>query len=574
MERNGQLDAVSCTSIRGALTFLALALLSLFCRAQLWAQDSASFQPDAMNTAGALSSAQPRVSTSNAVAADAQYSQGLALAQAGLLADAEAAFLRGNQLSPKNARFATELGGIAFKQKKYAQAIRWLRRAQKLAPDDDYIHDFLGTLYFIEGRQDAAIDQWNRVGRPVVEEIKMQSPFRVDPVVLDRSFAFSRGETLNLADWWATDARLRALGIYPMFTLRMIARPDGKLDLSFTAQERDGFGSKWDALLGTFGGIFYETVTPEYYNIGGTATNVTALLRWDDQKRRVAAIASGPLRRNPRWRYRAGVDLRNENWDIRNFSSVAGGTLGFLNMRRSAGGADVTSLGSGKLTWSVGSEISYRDFRSVASASFSSGLLIQGYQLKQRASLTYDVLRLPEKQYRMSVKGWSELARVWDNGGSVFEKVQAELSQTWTLTDHVDGPQITGTVRAGKTFGGPPFDEFFMLGVERDNDLMMRAHLGTDHAGRNGNAPLGRNYFVSNNDMDKKVWGNGLIAVRLGPFVDVGKITDPLAFLGSKEWLVDAGGEAKLRVLGLQIRATYGRDLRTGHGALYTWVGK
>src|SRR5713226_4348867 len=57
-----------------------------------------------------------------------------------------------------------------------------------------------------------------------------------------------------------------------------------------------------------------------------------------------------------------------------------------------------------------------------------------------------------------------------------------------------------------------------MLGLERDNDLWMRAHIGT-RGGRKGSAPLGRNYFLSNWEMDKNVY-NGFLEVKLSPLIE------------------------------------------------------
>ncbi len=575
MERKRQLDAAGPSPTRRKLIAAALAVaLITFASMQLFAQATPSSQSYPQET--------PAVSS-----ADAEFARGIALAEAGHLGDARSTFLRASLLHPRDPRFPTELGGIAFKQKQYREAIHWLRRARELAPNDTYLRDFLGTLYFIQGRQAAAISEWNQIDKPVVEDIRVQPGLRVDPVLLDRSLAFSRGEPLTVTDLFTTEARLRALGVYPMFSLRLAARPDGKFHVDFAAQELNGFGGGWEALLGTFRGAFYQTITPEYYNIVGTATNITTLWRWDAEKRRVGAVVSGPLHRNPKWRYRTGLDWRNENWDVQNFSALPGASLGFLNMRRSAAGAEITSVKDARFIWSAGGEISYRDFRcgdgavprpcvltDTVQQQGPPALLASGYQLKQRASLAYDLLRLPKKQYRLTVGVQSELARLWAGDGSVFEKLQGELSQSWTLTDQADGPQLTTAARAGKTFGTPPFDELFMLGAERDNPLLMHAHIGTNNAGRKGNAPLGRNYFLWNNDIDKKIWGNGLFAMRFGPFVDIGKITDPLPSLGSSKWLVDAGGQLTVRVLGLQLRASYGRDLRAGRGAFYTWVGK
>jgi hypothetical protein len=123
-------------------------------------------------------------------------------------------------------------------------------------------------------------------------------------------------------------------------------------------------------------------------------------------------------------------------------------------------------------------------------------------------------------------------------------------------------------IRVGNIFGEIPFDELFMLGLERDNDLPMRAHVGT-RDGRKGSAPLGRKYFLSNWEMDKNLYSNGLITAKLGPFLDTGHITNGSNPLGSQKWLWDAGVQAKLNALGVKFVLSYGRDLRTGKGALY-----
>jgi len=57
-----------------------------------------------------------------------------------------------------------------------------------------------------------------------------------------------------------------------------------------------------------------------------------------------------------------------------------------------------------------------------------------------------------------------------------------------------DDYQTEVQVRGGGIAGAGPFDELFMLGLERDNDLRMRAHIGT-RDGRKGSAPLGDRYF-------------------------------------------------------------------------------
>jgi len=112
------------------------------------------------------------------------------------------------------------------------------------------------------------------------------------------------------------------------------------------------------------------------------------------------------------------------------------------------------------------------------------------------------------------------------------------------------------------------------LGLERDNDLWLRAHIGT-RKGRKGAAPLGRNYVLANWDIDKKIYENGFLELKMGPFLDSGKIYDPSRDFGSRVWLWDAGGQLKVRILGgPSVVFYYGKDLRSCHNAFYLTVSK
>ena len=69
--------------------------------------------------------------------------------------------------------------------------------------------------------------------------------------------------------------------------------------------------------------------------------------------------------------------------------------------------------------------------------------------------------------------------------------------------------------------------------------------------------------------INKNVYGNGIIKLQLGPFFDVGKITDPGTELGSHQWLFDTGAQARLRIFSSGLVFSYGKDLHTGNNAFY-----
>jgi hypothetical protein len=392
----------------------------------------------------------------------------------------------------------------------------------------------------------------------------------VNPVILDRAFAFAPASTLRLPELLATESRLQGMEIFPDYTLTLSARQDQKFDLTLHAQERNGWGnSKLEKLLSTFRGVFYQTLTPEYYNLQGSATNALSLLRWDPQKRRALVSVSGPLQRNPRWRYRVGVDLRNENWVIRESFTGPAPPLASLNLRREGVSASVTALQSGRWSGSTGAELSYRDLRNVNPGSvLPPELLFPGYQLKHTAQLKYRLLYIPEKRLTTTASASTETGRLWSRPGQIFFKPQGSLGTHWFPHAQGDDLEMKQQIRVGNIFGEIPFDELFMLGLERDNDLPMRAHVGT-RDGRKGSAPLGRKYLLSNWEMDKNLYSNGLITTKLGPFLDTGHITDRSNPLGSQKWLWDAGVQATISVLGVKFVLSYGRDLRAGKGVFY-----
>ncbi len=507
--------------------------------------------------------------------ADELFQSGMASAREQNWNSARRAFLRGYELFPEDPRFPTELAGVAFRQKQFQHALHWLKIARELNAKDKYVNDFLGSVFYLKGNTYAALDSWNRAGKPILADVRTEPKPRLDPVILDRAFAFAPGDQLTSAELLTTKARLSALNLFSKADFYIAAREDGKFDATLYDTERNGFGNnKWDILLSTFSGLPAYTVTPHYYNLRGTGTNLLGRFRFDPEKRRGTAVVEGPLWRNPRWHYSFGGDYRNENWNVRNFSSVpVGAQLGSLNMRRSAASANIESIEAGKWNWTVGGEYSYRDFRTVTGAVFAPNLLMQGSQLKQVAQINYEVLRLPERHLVITSNGISELGRIWANDGAhTFYKIQGSLGTDWLLNRSGDDYEMQQRFSAGHTVGDIPFDELFQLGIDADNKaLPMRGHIGTDRR-RKGNAPLGRDYFLSNWELDKNAYSNGLFRVTVGPFLDTGRITDPLNYLGSQRWLWDTGAQLKLKGFGVQLVVLYGKDLRTGSNSAYVYV--
>jgi hypothetical protein len=509
--------------------------------------------------------------------AELAYQRGIALAHLGRWDEARAAFLAGSRLAPGDKRFPLELAGVAFKQKKQGLSIAYLHRALRLDPGDTYAQEFLATIYFLQGNTEAAVKHWNRVQKPRITAVRSDPEPRLRPALLDHAFALAPASILKLEELRASDARVQSLEIFPSYRFDLVARQDGNFDTVFRGQELNGWGSTWvEVLLRIFRGLPLQEVTPEYYNLRHSAINVVSMIRWDPDKRRYTATLSTPFAQDPRWHVALTADLRNENWDVLGSPLTSGvAPLLAVNMRREAFRLEIARLVGARWKWSLETELSHRDYRnSLPQLTLPAETLAQGFQLKQSARAGYEIWRSPERRLTVSSAGGAQVARLWSTSPQSFERLQGSLQARWLPRSRGDDLETNWQLRAGRTFGHLSFDELFMLGLERDNDLWMHGHIGT-RDGRKGSAPLGRNYVLANWETDKNIYSNGFLTLRLGPLLDTGKIADPsLPAFGSQKWLWDTGAQLKVRALGVQAGFSYGKDLRTGNNAFYATVGR
>ena len=502
--------------------------------------------------------------------AEENYAYGSALAHLQRWREADAALEAGERKARRDERFPLERAGVAFKQKKYPRAAQELRRALKLKPDDTYAANFLATVYYLEDNVPAAVKVWNRVGKPELAAVKVEPALRVSPALLDGAFAFAPTTKLTAQQLADSQARVRGIGIFAQHHFDLRAQSDGKFEMAFRAQELNGFGEGWlERAFLLVRGLPFQEIDPEYDNLHGQAINFRAKVRWDAEKRRVFAEVAGPWMHSAVRRYRFDLDLRNENWALRESFAGPAPVEASLNLRRAVGAATIGSDARDKFRWRVGSEISDRELRGVdAGGVLTPSLLGTGWELKQTASVKSTLVRAPERRMTLTAGASSDAARLWARQAQGFEKLEGRLEWRWFPRAMGEDYETSVTARAGGSFGHPPFDELFELGLERDNDLPMRGHIGT-RDGVKGSAPLGREYFMASWETDKTLYSNGLMTVTLGPFVDTGKMGDALAVPGWQKWMTDTGAEAKLRVFGTTVAFSYGKDLRTGNNAFY-----
>ena len=500
--------------------------------------------------------------------------RGLALAHLQRWEEAKAAFEAGRAKAPGDPRFRIELAGIAYREKRFAVAKEDLRRALAMNPKDEYANNFLASIYFQEGNLEAALKYWNRAGKPKLQDLTFEPALQLRPLVLDRAFAFAQGGEWRREQYLTTQARLRALDLYPGMFFELRVDDDGAFDLGFHAAERNGWGSsKWEGLVSLLRDTPYQAVDPEFYNLGRAGLNWVSTYRWDDEKRRVFTEVAAPVFENPAVRFRVYFDGRNENWNITNTFTPATPSFARLNVEKAAAGAEIRFVESGRWNWDAGVEYSYREFRNVAGIpSAAAPFFTDGSSIALRSKVQRWLIRFPERRFTLNSSGSGEFGTFFGDPLGRYGRLEGTLAARWLPRASGDDYETQVSLRGGRTIGDVPFDELFTLGFDRDTPLWLRGHPGLQE-GQKGNGPLGRNYVLVNAETDKILYHNGIITLKAGPFLDTGKTYDQSGFFGSPKWLWDTGVQAKVRVLGgVQVVLGYGKDLRSGRNSFFTSV--
>jgi tetratricopeptide (TPR) repeat protein len=503
---------------------------------------------------------------------DLDYYRGMALAALQRWPEAQAALERGQTKSPLDKRFPIELAGVAYKRGIHSSSKKHLRRALQLDPQEWYANDFLASLYFLEGNQEAAIKFWNRVGKPVLEEVQIRPVPRVDPILIDRCYSFAPASLLHRQDFLVTRARLDLLHVFSSYRFELVPRQDGKFDSLLRPLERNGWGSNTaEGLVSLFRGLPYQTVLPEFYNLKGSAFSLQSLVRWDAQKRRAFASIAGPIARDPAWRFRFQLDGRSENWDIsESVRQTQEAPVGFkLQTLKAKIGVD--ALLGYRWKWGTMIEASSRHYK--GEPTLSQGLpryFAEGQGLKQVFHLEHQTASLPDHRFRLASFGVGQWGKILAAAGRPFGSLGGGLEWAWFPRARGSDFQVAGRLSAAKSVGDTPFDELYSLCLERDNDLYLRGHKGT-RDGKKGAGPLGPDYFVVNLELNKEVYSGGLWSIVLTPYVDSGRTFDGSGYFGSGVWEWDVGMQLKLKVFErVSLIISYGKSLRSGRNTVYS----
>ncbi len=465
---------------------------------------------------------------------DALLLRGLALAHLNRLDEAGTTLSLGARVYSRDARFPTELAGVRYRQKNYAAAARLLRRALRLDPgnnpDSRYARNFLGTVEMLEGNTEAALEAWNPVGRPVLADERVAPTGALPPLLLDRVFPFAPGSVWSERQYRQTASELALQPLFAATSNELRPLADGRFNLLVHAVPHPSWrGEPVASTISALRGLPYQAVDPEFWNLGHTATSLTSYLRWDAQKRMILASLGAPVH-SPDQRAHLDVDARNENWNLARTLVVEGtrtqpvvaANTG-LNQERVVVGAGLDELFGWRWLWRTEGEFSSRRFRSEAGLPTGTAYFVDSSAVALRSGLRAHLVDVPDERLRVDAEAAVEANRYFTAPLTHAVRLTGGVDERWLPESSGDRYRLHVHERAGETLGRIPFDQLWMLGFDRDNPLWMRGHNGLVN-GRKGAAPLGTRYLLGNVDFDRLLWRDPFLSVRVGPFLDTGRI--------------------------------------------------
>lgn len=502
---------------------------------------------------------------------DLSYLRGMALMHLGRYQEAKEVFSAGLRTTSRDAQLRVERAGAEYRLKDFGAAKADLRGALRFQPNDEYTLEFLGTIYLLEGNLDAALKYWNRIEKPRITSVALGPEPRLARKLLSSAIAFNAPQILEREAWQVTEARLQNLEIFPQQRLELT--PSGDQDYSgiLHLTQRDGRDNlHWTGLISLLSGTPYQTVYPDWYNIGDRAINFSSLVRWDAQKRRVFTSLEMPLQNKADRVLSVFLDARDENWNLSRTFSGSVSPITDLNLRSLEAGAEARVILNGSWTWKVGAAVIGRRFQNASPVTTqNAAFFTNSTSLKGWTGVRHTLLRVPERRFTVIGEAESQFGRGFKDTLGRFGSLGGALRADWLPHATGESDSLHLQVRASQTFGDVPLDQLYELGLDRDSTLWLRGHDAMVD-GRKGGAPLGRQFVLINSEYDRTLYNGSFLRLQVGPLLDMGRITDSSGTIGDPRWLVDMGVQAKLRVLGsVSVVLSYGRDLRDGRGVFF-----
>lgn len=506
---------------------------------------------------------------------DAHYDLAVSRALLGRVSAAREEFIRSIELDTRRADARFEIAAGFLIEKNYAEAIVWIDEGLHRAPNDPFGLDLAGTVHFLNGGKIWALQYWNRVNRPRLRSLQIETNGHAERQVVADAVGLAPGDLLS----WREIQRARWRLAQYRYLRDVVFEPvpgdtPDQYDLRVAVDGRHGIGSPAEVLLGGAADLGSSSLRLTDWNIAQTGVTVAARWRWvtDARLAQVSVDVPGILRTSVS--ALLSFSARDERWN----SSHAGG--GFRLERRDTEVSLTIPLRLPESAMVLSAILRRRRFtpfldsdpmdnhRSLRDTSVTGAVW-----LRATPTTTFAERRSPTGwAFQPILRGSMEAGREWSVGWPTFSRLS--LSSSFSLKKLVPSRRqqdVVVALSAGALLGPGLAEDQFILAAGPDGNVAMRAHPFL-RDGRPGSAALASRFMVGNLTVGSALKSWTPFTVGVVGFADVGMLASGYPIQGNSHRLVDAG-------LGLEfgtflstlsrVTVVWGRDWRQRRNIVY-----
>jgi Peptidase_C39 like family len=490
----------------------------------------------------------------------AMVERGVQMARTGKSDEAEQSLVAATALCPNDPDSWRELAGWRFSQSRWAEAEVLALTSTRLAPDDGYTWQLVGTSRYLTGDTMGALEAWNHNGEPRVDTIEIHGAERTRQPVIVRAAALKPRQVLTPDAYGRALGRLQDLPVAANARLRLEPIAGGRAKIDVFLDERQVVPRRWFdfAALGARALVLDEMVLDVAGPLGaGDAER--AEWRWSARRPRVALGLSLP---SPQWL--RGVLSLDGLWERQSYDATpASVDTTVVREERRGAGLHVADWSTRWLRWRAGAGLDrLREYAGISAP----GTKAHDY-LAMDASVE---VRPSGNRVAFVVDGgwWTPFAR-----GDRFATLA--LLAAWRSTANATLPSWSVVTSIGVASRVAPLALWQGAGTGPARSGRLRAHPLLDDHVLTGPV-FGRGVVSSTLEYARPVGRTLAGGLSIAAFADTARAWHRLDGLGSSPLLVDAGGGVRIHGPGPggTIRIDLAHGLRGGGTTLSAgWGG-
>ena len=483
---------------------------------------------------------------------------------------AEDTLNEGSTRYSQDPRFHNELAGVYLANNNVDSAKSELRRALSADPNNNYASDLLATIDMSEGEVQAALQSWNKTGRPVVADILHNYYLSFGSWVVRKGVAFHPASVLRYSEWKTTESQLLETGNFANVGLEIEPTqiPDQYTAVVRTTPKTNTLGG---LVFGIVKGAPFSTSYLDFWNIQNSGINFNGNYRWDTDRRRAEGRFKIPLPIDGLLQLEVGDTWRSERWDLSPVIRPEARPRARFDYRANILSVNFKTIPHYRVEIGGGFEYRNRGASGDLPELFTDSRNTGKWTLETNLRLTDD-----RYQNRLHLEGFA--ARRSILGDTNFSGGVVELDNRFMLSKD-SRTYLNWTIKAGASGGHLPVEDYFVLGLDANPRNLLRGHTAAEH-GRYGRGPMGTGFALANFDIDRRIttiplfntFNIPLVTVKWDVFLDAAKTYDRnRIFQQGKLWL-DTGAGLRFETPTTSFNLVYGRSLRDGTGVLFGYV--